>query len=231
MMRKIPIAIAVVLMVLVAVVQGYWTDRWGRHDAADVLQGVANLANVPKNFGDWEGTDVASDPQQIKVAKVSGVMQRSYKNIRTGAMVNIYLAVGRARNLSIHTPDKCYAAAGFRQTEDLNSLDVKSEATASNFYVGQFRKDDPEGASLLRILWSWNDGHGWQAPETPKIAFANSSALYKLYAIRAISREDENIAKDPLVEFLQVFLPEVDRALQVPAKEGGNAIAAVPSAA
>jgi len=221
MNRFLPIGVALVLMTLVAVVQGYWTDRWGQNDPGEVLRRVDALAHLPHSFGSWDGTDNELDDagrQQLKVAKVSGIpIQRTYRNRETGQEVNIYLATGKPRNIAVHTPDKCYEAAGFRMAEDQIEVPFKyGENHKAGTYMAHFRKEEAHGAPLhLKIYWTWNADNRWEAPKFPKVEFANYPALYKLYVIRQI-HSAETLTEDPTVAFLKEFLPFLDAHLYGP---------------
>ena len=72
------------------------------------------------------------------------------------------------------------------------------------------RKD---GILFLRIFWGWNGGGEWIAPTGRKYALNWYPALFKLYAIRQISNQDQNLAVDPINDFLRQFLPVVDPIL------------------
>jgi hypothetical protein len=65
----------------------------------------------------------------------------------------------------------------------------------------------------LEIYWAWNGGEGWAAPESPRFFFARFPVLYKLYVIREVSPREKRGKTDPYSEFLQDFLPELNRAL------------------
>jgi hypothetical protein len=213
MTRYLPLGAAVALLAAVAIVQGVWTERWGKYDTDEIARRVYCLKQVPKEFGRWVGTDTPVDPHQLKIAKVSGVVQRSYKNQDTGAEVSIYLATGKARAISVHTPDKCYGAAGFRLAEDQVAVPVKYDDRVAEFYTGHFRKDTPEGGLHLRIFWSWNATGKWEAPAVPKITFAKYQALYKLYAIRRIQPGEQFLQEDPTIGFLRELLPILEDQL------------------
>lgn len=221
MLRYLPIAAAVLLMGAVAVVQGTWTERWGRFDTEAVSRRVEALERVPMNFGRWEGHDQELDERQLKIAKVSGVVQRIYRNIDTGQEVSVYLATGKARAVSVHTPDKCYAAAGFRQNDDQVAVPVPyGDGRSAELYTSDFRKDSPEGTIHLRIFWTWNANGTWEAPAVPKVTFAKYPALYKMYVIRVIRPGEQYVGDDPSVEFLKEFFPIVDRELGDTAESG-----------
>ncbi len=216
MLRSIPVVIAGVLMVGVGVYQGFMSDRWGRHDTEAIARAVEALTKVPKEVGDWEGKDVEQTPEnlaQLKIAQVAGVVQRDYTHRKSGVVVSIYLATGRSQKVCVHTPDKCYKAAGFKEEETAPFTMGYGDKKEGTFYVSRFRKDDPDGVLFLRIFWGWNGDNAWVAPAYPKLTLTKYPALFKLYAIRRISPQDENIKDDPINDFLKQFLPVVDPIL------------------
>jgi len=219
MLRSIPVVIAGVLMVGVGVYQGFMSDRWGRHNNAAMALSVEALKLVPLTIGDWEGQDIKpskENDEQLKVAKVAGVVQRDYTHRKTGVVVSIYLATGRSQNVCVHTPNKCYAAAGFKEEETVPYALAYGNKQEATFNVSRFRKDDADGVLFLRIFWGWNGDGQWVAPKRPKTSLTWYPSLYKLYAIRRINPQDENIKDDPINDFLKQFLPVVDPILYAP---------------
>ena len=49
-------------------------------------------------------------------AGIKGCVYRRYRNPRTGESVSVLLVCGRGGPISVHTPDVCYAGAGYRPT-------------------------------------------------------------------------------------------------------------------
>lgn len=234
MLRSIPVVIAAVLMVGVGIQQGFMSDRWGRHNNAAMARAVEALKHVPMVVGDWEGRDIKpskENDEQLKIAKVAGVVQRDYTNRKTGIVVSIYLATGRSQNICVHTPNKCYAAAGFKEEVTDPFPLVYGDKREAMFNVSKFRKDDADGVLFLRIFWGWNGDGNWVAPKRPKTSLTWYPALYKLYAIRRISPQDENLKDDPINDFLREFLPVVDPILYPPAGTDPAASSSEPAAA
>ncbi|MGE0534560.1 MAG: exosortase-associated EpsI family protein [Pirellulales bacterium] len=216
MLRSLPLVVAGVLMVSAGVYQGFMSDRWGRHNSEAVASAAEALKRVPSVVGDWEGKDIEASKEndrQLKIAKVAGVVQRDYTNRKTGAVVSVYLATGRSQNICVHTPDKCYKAAGFKQEETAPYTLGYGDKREATFNVGKFRKDDAEGILFLRIFWGWNGHDEWVAPKNPKWSLTWNPSLYKLYVIRRITNQEENLKVDPINDFLSEFLPVVDPIL------------------
>src|SRR4051812_35648701 len=111
MMRWIYAGAASLALVAAGLVHGFWTDRWV---ASTELQTASQrLADIPYAIGDWQGTDIEVRPGSAG-AGVTGCIQRAYKNRRTGAQVSMALVNGRPGPVSIHTPEACYGASGYK---------------------------------------------------------------------------------------------------------------------
>jgi len=62
--------------------------------------------------------------------------------------------------------------------------------------------------------WHWNAVGRWQAPSNPRWTFARAPALYKLSAVRARgAKESSRPEEDPALDFMKLFLPELNKAL------------------
>src|SRR3954451_18636542 len=111
MPRTLPIATALALVIAAGIVHGRWTLRWSKSHAVEAA--VARLEGVPTAVGDWNGQELALDPRQLTMAEIAGHVTRRYVNRRSGAAVTVLLVCGRPGPISVHTPDICYAGAGY----------------------------------------------------------------------------------------------------------------------
>lgn len=210
-----PIAVAVVLLGLTTFVQGQWSERWVKIDSAVVKRWSGHMARIPLTIGDWEGSDAqkASEAEK-RIAKFEEERPLNYHEKHSGANVHVALVCGLGRNVSVHTPEKCYLAAGYTLGEQPGRHTITlADGTKAEFYTAIFIKERPEGIERLRIFWAWNDGSGWDAPAWPKVAYARAPALYKMYLICPMPRHDTKITDLPVEEFAKQFLPLLDRAL------------------
>jgi hypothetical protein len=183
------------------------------------------LEKVPKNIGDWHGDDRPIDPNVRKTAGAIGAVSRTYRNARTGEMVDLWLVVGHARDISFHTPNVCYPSAGFnaRTLENGTYLMQYANGTESApFLTNVFQKDDEKGQALIRVFWSWynpdnqkNDGKViWEAPGNARWYFGNSRGLYKIYFTSVMRDPKETADQSSCIRFARDFLPEVNSALK-----------------
>jgi hypothetical protein len=207
----LPIIFLVVLTVY-GIAEGLWTNRL--FPSEDLERAASRVSRVPRTVGDWEGTDQELDARQVARAEMTAYVSRRYVNSRTGAAVNMLLVCGRPGPTSLHSPDICYAGAGYQAAGPpvRKPIARKAEDPLGDFWVGQFRKAGPV-PEALQIFWAWNGAGTWQAADRPRFQFAHHAALYKLYVVRQLPRADEPAAEDPAADFLAHFLPELQRAL------------------
>jgi hypothetical protein len=213
MPRAFSLVIALALVIAAGLVHGQWTQRWTPSSAVETA--AARLGRVPMNIGDWRGRSLELNREQLAIAEVAGHVARCYENRPGRAAVTILLVCGRPGPIAVHTPDICYAGAGYeplglpvRQT-----LSVGPSGTPAAFRHAVFAKSNAAVPTYLRILWGWTADGTWDAPDNPRLVFAPHRALYKLYLIRTMDTAEEPIEDDPSLAFLETLLPELKRAL------------------
>jgi hypothetical protein len=114
--------------------------------------------------------------------------------------------------VSIHTPDVCYTASGFKEVEKQEyTLPVKSAAAGSAFYTARYHREKAGDRSQMRIFWSWSSGEKWEVAANPRLAFVNRPILYKLYVLRDTGAGPQPLQGDPCLEFMEQLLPALQR--------------------
>jgi hypothetical protein len=208
MKRWIATLTACVALVACGLVHGTWTERWKK--ATGPAEAASRMEQLPLQLGDWQGTVIDVKPESAGEG-VAGVLQRLYVHRGTGQSVNITLVCGRPGPVSIHTPDACYGALGFK-------VDVRGKkelaGLGASFWQADAVQVKASEESRLRIYWGWNAGQGWTAADDSRLQFARYPVLFKLYVKRDVNVLGEKQTSHELCEdFLQVLLPELDRAL------------------
>jgi hypothetical protein len=213
MFRALPLAIALTLVIAAGLVHGRWTQRWSPSRAVE--DAVVRLEGVPMILGDWQGRPLQLDREELAVAGIAGSVARRYENHRVNAAVSVLLVCGRPGSISVHTPDICYAGAGFEPIRPVGvlSLPLKPSGPPETFRDAVLGKTTMAVPTYLRILWSWSAAGAWETPDNPRLAFAPRQVLYKLYVIREMATSDERIDDDPSTEFLRILLPALERSL------------------
>ena len=131
-----------------------------------------------------------------------------------GSRSRCCLLGGLPGNIATHTPDVCYRGAGY----DLDTpapFDHRPTAAMARRRGFRTALAARGGAnpSVLRIFWTWHASKGWAAPEEARWQFASEPTLSKLYVVRETGGAAVEPDRDPCNDFLDVFLPELDRAV------------------
>jgi hypothetical protein len=219
MARFLPLVLGVVVIVGLTVAEARVS---GRFDGSDITeeQFALMLESVPRDIGDWQGTDLSVEEQVRKTAGARGYVSREYINVVTGDIVKIWLIVGHSRDVMRHTPDICYPSSGFkmRAPENARVPFVFENQPEADFYTNTFVKEDATGRAIERVFWAWykpNDERTvqWGAPKIVRLEYGNARSLYKLYFTSAMRDYGETVEQSPCMKFAEVFLPVVDKAL------------------
>ncbi len=221
----LPIGLAVVAIVGVAIVQGGWTARWGARPVSEqVKEFSSRIDQIPIVIGDWEGEDDNVDTATMEVAGAEGWIARTYTNKRTQESASVMLVCGDRRNMTTHTPERCYKAAGFTmgaavaQPYSVMMDDKEGNEQSVEFLTARFKKETNTRPIELRILWAWASEPEWQAPRSdPRFGLSTDPAWYKLYLIsnepeHGLGQEFE-LEEAPAIKFAKVFMPIATPAL------------------
>lgn len=199
------------LIVGAGLAHGSWTGRWGASPQMAAL--AARFESVPMTIADWTARPFEIGPAERKMAGAEACLSRVYTNPGRGVSVSVLLLGGLPGKVSTHTPEICYAGAGY---------DLATPSAFDRRYGGDGRRAgfrtalaERGGAdpSSLRIIWGWHASTGWAAPEEPRWQFASESTLCKLYVVRETGGAKGGPDRDPCNDFLEVLLPVLDRTV------------------
>jgi len=227
MLKYLPFVVVAIAMVPLTWYQWQLLDWvWGENTPA--IQCAYLLeSEIPREFGDWVGEDRAVDPEILEVAGADGYIDRTYTNQKTNEQVSIWFIVGHFRQVSRHTPNFCYRAAGFDQVEPVSVHRFQvADLPTSEFRTAKFMANDSGRQLFQRVFWAWwkpeplKEGQSpddvnvvWTAPEEPRIGFGYCRALYKLY-FTAHSDAEERPEESVCLKFASEFLPIVHERLR-----------------
>jgi hypothetical protein len=209
MKRFLPAILGIAAVILTGAVHGFWTGRWQL--SSDAQAAGARLPDVSLVVGDWQGEDLPIHTSGDE--PITGQLYRRYVNRRSGKAVRVFLVCGLPGPVSIHSPDACYGASGYKVTP-LGKKTVPAGADGSaEFEAADMHKERVTDRERLRILWSWNTAGNWVVPRDTRLTFARYPHLYKLYLMRDLARAGESLEDDPCLDLMGQLGPELRRAL------------------
>jgi len=213
MVRTLPLVIALLLVIGAGLLHGRWTHRWSRSRALE--DAAKQLDQLPLTLGDWHGEDLKLNREQLELGEIVGHVSRRYEDPLHHEALTVLIVCGRPGPIAAHTPDVCYAGAGFELCgpTERYSLPRSPSQPAAEFQNALMSRPGVPLPSVQRIYWSWSVDGRWQVPRNPRLAFGSQQVLYKLYVIRELSSTDLPVAEDPSPRFLRVLLPELNRLL------------------
>jgi hypothetical protein len=209
-MRYLPAYAAIVLVIVSGIVHGFWTDRWTV--SAAPTEAAARLEKLPLSVGDWQGRPLKGGPKSNEA--ITGELYRLYVNRKTGSEVTVLIFSGLPGPVSIHTPDWCYGAAGYKVESPNRHRQAAQGATpAAEFWTADLHKTRATEQLHQRIFWSWTTHGTWQAPDEPRLAFVREPVLFKMYLVRPLHSPGEPLEGDPCLDLLRALLPQLQQNL------------------
>ena len=210
-----PIAVMLIVMVVATIIHGRLTDRFGMTTSDTLIAYTGRLDEIPVEFGPWDGIDTQIDQEQLERAQVTGHISRRFRHRESGAMVDMFLVCGTSRHITLHTPDKCYTAAGFDMEGTPTARDVEAGiGEPVEFAVGRFYKEEAGSIDHLEIMWSFSSDGVWHGPRWARTSLAGKDAIYKIYLIGAISpRASMDSSQQPTVDFASTAMPTIQSVL------------------
>jgi hypothetical protein len=216
--------VGLAIVLLAGLVHGVWTGRWQLTNEPQAS--AARLENVAMDLGDWQSRSLELDAQTLAIGEIAGYLDRVFRSQQTGEEVSTLIVCGRPGPIGQHPPDICYGGEGYElHKKKRQAFEVDGAKGPAEFWVGDFRKTENGLPVYLRIFWSWSPDGAWRAPDNPRVAFASYPdlshlkvaarypALYKLYIVHRLAREDETVEEDPSLKLMKVLLPELQRTL------------------
>jgi hypothetical protein len=219
-MRQMVWLVAMGLIIAGALVHGASTQRWQLPQVQ--ASRVERLHALEIRFGDWQPTPLTTE--QLPPHERSRATVRHYAPRQGPPGAIVTLISGPPGAVTIHTPDVCYPASGYRllRGPTRETLPLPDGAVAQ-YYVADFEKRSATQLERVRVRWSWSDQGTWQAPEWPRWQFARrlqlAPVLYKLYIATPLGETADapQTADDELVrEFLRAVFAQYAAALAHP---------------
>jgi hypothetical protein len=216
MLRLLPAAAALAVILGTGVIHGLWTQRW--EPSGEVETAALRLERGPGDLGPWKARPGRRDPDAFRQAGAAGDWVRTYTHETSRQTILVIVLCGPGGPMSVHGPEHCYMGAGYAMTGPAVRRRVPSTrgAALAEFWTARFRKQRAAGPEDLRIDWSWFTGDAWVAPDSPRLTLAHFRVLYKLYVVRTLANSGERLAEDPSADLLGRLVPALTKALSRP---------------
>ncbi len=198
---QLPWAATLAILAASGVIQGRLDGRWSSSPSLDAA--VGRIGRLPGRVGPWAGEDGELDQVALRRAGIAGGLLRRYRDAGTGALVSVLLVCGRPGPISVHTPEVCYAGAGFE-------LAAPPSTPIPGFLAARMVREGPAALETLQVCWSWNASGAWEAPANPRLAFGARPFLYKLYVVGSPGPAGEDLEAGPAVGFARALAATLD---------------------
>lgn len=218
MLKTMVPVLGVGLILLSDLVHGWVFDREGQSEA--LRDASARLQRIPLEVGSWRGEELETEPREMERAEVTGWISRRYIHRTSGEAVHLLIVCGPAGPVSVHPPTVCFRGQGYelRADEQQHRIRAPGVSAPAVVWAGDFRREDAARSGDLRTFWTWCDERAvWHAAENPRLEFAGSPFLYKMYVVRSGADSSDSLKEDRCSRFLQDMLPEIQKALFPPA--------------
>lgn len=198
-----------------ALAHGVLTNRWS--NPVDLSLSAAKLKTLPEVVGDWRSEPLEIAEAQLQAAEAVGYFNRVYRNDKTQTEVQVLILCGPHGPIAVHPPTICFTGAGWQQSYSEKKQTIEVGDLKGEFWTTLFTKRTPDGVPLeLETYWAWSMAGETVASDNPRLEFASSPHLYKIYMSHRRSRVGQSSEKPvtpPCEEFAKVFLPRFRAAL------------------
>ncbi|HLW65953.1 MAG TPA: hypothetical protein VKS79_11650 [Gemmataceae bacterium] len=200
--------IAAGMLLAVGVYHGLATDRW--HDPQSGGTIAIPLERVSLVLGDWHAEVL---PRGQDDEPKTSVLNLRYTNRKDGKWLVTSITSGRAGRVSIHNPEHCYLGSGYEVVDSIREETLEVDNNEQHFWTGHFQKRKPTGVESIRIHWGWTTQGQWLAPQYPRLFFAATAKLHKLYMIHPVTGTDTPADLAEYQDVMTQFVRELNRCL------------------
>ncbi|MGA2030683.1 MAG: exosortase-associated EpsI family protein [Thermoguttaceae bacterium] len=217
------LAVVAALTLVSGMLQGRIRNRWGPSEA--MRAAAQRLQDVPRRFGGpqndrWQlhSAETMSE-DTLEMLECTGYFVRKYANQRTGEVVSVFVILGPAGPIAVHTPEICYSSRNYKSRDTRERVAIPhAKGPEDQFWALTFKSKSVQG-DLLRVYYAWSTGERWSAPNDARFAFAGWPYLYKVQLSSSLPEGADLKTADTCREFLKDFAPVVRQFLIEPSRQ------------
>lgn len=219
----IRVALALVLLTGSAGAR-YWQSRGVDERMRQGLVCPFPLKELPRELGDWRGTDEPMDPQIARNTGCTDYVFRIYTNTKTGARVGLILLYGPAEEVFLHAPEKCYPAAGYATLAGPEAQTVTAGSARYPFTSLLFAKGEGGRTNRQEVYYTWRYLDHWTPELVVMKRIERIPGMFKVHLSRQAGPGELREVGNPCEAFLAELMPWVDHRLAAtggaPAEDG-----------
>lgn len=175
------------------------------------------LKDLPRKLGVWEvqaGVEGKLDPEVARTAGCSDHVVRTYTNRATGVSVTVFVLFGRAQVVSFHTPEVCYASAGYVPVEEPLWRTIETGRGPALFRSGVFARGEGASSVHQEVYYSFRSNDRW-APDAAGSwkRFRHHPEMFKVQVQRQVAEHEHREVDNPTEQFLALLMPEIERRI------------------
>jgi hypothetical protein len=214
MMKQILVPALALTMILVGGFQHRLQSELEDQKAQQIEEAAKDLPDaLPLKLGDWEGEDQPIDDREMRAAEIIGCVSRNYTHQLTGEVRQMILVCGSPGPIAVHTPDVCFRSQGYVMISEPKRLELEiAEDQTAVFWWADFQQDRGAFQRTLRTFWSWKGLDSWQAVDHPRLEFASSPVLKKLYVACPLAGSKEPGSAEPSEQFLKSLIQALEQS-------------------
>jgi EpsI family protein len=194
------------------------------------------LATLPTQVGPWQGRDDQLDPETARTTGATDHVFRTYVNAQTGVHLSVIVLYGPGPEVSMHSPENCYPLAGFGLIDGPRTRPVRIDGGIDVPFRALTYARGEVGGPVERqfVFYAWGYNGSWSPVKPMQKQLERMPRFFKVHIARdvgATERFDLTGAgldgkaeglRDPCQDFLDLFLPELDRRLNANPNPNAN---------
>ena len=194
------------------------------------------LDDLPRTVGPWTTTEEqVLDPAIQRGAAATESVSRTYVDDRTGVGVGLLVLYGPALGMNLHSPARCYPAAGYALDGDPVRRDLsytRRDGTQGHAAVAAltFTRGEGPAAERKQVYYAWGHDGRWSPDLMSPKAYQRVPGMFKVHLERRSAAGEAIDADNPCESLLRSLLPEIDARLANRGQSQARAKAPAPAA-
>ncbi len=170
------------------------------------------LKEVPMELGPWKGQVAELDPRIAAGTGSVDYIFRRYVNQLTGTAVDVIVLYGPSTDMFIHSPERCYPAAGFSLNEGPEGQTITlGDGRTAPFRSMVYAKGTEGRQERQEVYFSWRYRSQWSPDVGTHKEFERIPGMYKVHLARSVTDHERRDVDNPCRQLLEILVPEIER--------------------